>query len=119
MAADRAARNSLAAISNALVRLHARHYGKGPRSARTRLYDDFVLALLYEPFTAVERTFVANGEQHRVIEDRLRFYRLLDSEFRETVAQLTGRNVAAFMPQVSVDPPIVSALFLLDEGPDR
>lgn len=109
--ADR--RHTLAAVSNALVRLHARQYGKGPSRARTYIYDDFALALLYDPFTPVELTFAANAEEERVIDNRLRFYRLMEGEFRAAVAGLTGREVIAFMPQVSLEPPIVSVLFLL------
>lgn len=104
---------SLALISDALVRLHARHYGKGPNRARTFAFDDFVLCLLFDPFTAAEKTLLANGEQESVRDTRLRFYRTVDAPFREAIETITGRPALAFMPQVSPEPPVVSALFLL------
>jgi len=107
-------RRTAAAVSNALVRLHARHYGKGPTRARTYLYNDFVLTLLHEPFTPAELTFFANGEEQLVRDNRLSFYRMVEDEFRRGVAQLVGRDVVAFMPQVALDPPVISALFLLE-----
>lgn len=112
-------RQGLAAVSDALVRLHARHYGKGPNRARTYVLDDFVQCLLYEPYTTVEQTLIHSGQDAAVRENRLLFYRTVEPLFRSAVEEITGRRTVAFLPQVSADPPVVSALFLLapeDEG---
>jgi uncharacterized protein YbcI len=104
---------SLAAISDALVRLHARHYGKGPARARTFVFDHFVLCLLHDPYTTVEKTLLTTGQEDAVRANRMLFYRTLETPFRSVVEQITGRKTTAFLPQLSADPPVVSALFLL------
>lgn len=104
----------LAAASNSIVRLHARHYGKGPTRARAFTFDDFVLCLLRDPFTTVESTFAASGKGDALRDNRMIFYETMEPEFVEAVASVTGRNVVAFMPGINVDPPVVSMLFLLE-----
>jgi uncharacterized protein YbcI len=106
-------RQRLAAISNALVRLHARHFGKGPNRARTFALEDFVLCLLQDPFITAELTLIANGEEAAVRHNRLLFYRSAESHFREAVGHITGREVLSVLPQVSAEPAVVSLLFLL------
>jgi uncharacterized protein YbcI len=110
---------SLARVSDAVVRLHARHYGKGPRRARTFAFDDFVLCLLRDPYTTAEKTLLARGQQEAVRENRLLFYRLLEAELRSAVDEIIGRKTIASLPQLSFDPPVVSALFLLEPDGDR
>lgn len=107
-------RRRLAAMSNALVRLHARHYGKGPTRARTFVFDHFALCLLYEPFTTAETTMLLHGEETAVRDNRLLFYRRLERDFRAAVEDISGRRTTAFMPQISFEPPVISALFLFE-----
>jgi len=106
-------RGRLAAISDALVRLHARHYGKGPSRARTFILDDVALSLLYDPFTTVEKTMLRHGNADAVRDNRLLFYRTLEGEFRSAIEDLGGRRTSALLPQISVEPPVVGLLFLL------
>jgi uncharacterized protein YbcI len=110
---DSNGRQRLAAISNALVRLHARHFGKGPNRARTFALEDFVLCLLQDPFITAELTLIANGEEAAVRHNRLLFYASAEQHFREAVRHITGREVLAVLPQISADPAVISLLFLL------
>src|SRR6185369_5444792 len=61
------------AIANAIVRLHAEHYGRGPTRARAHVAEDFVLVVLEDVFTTAERTLVAAGRADRVREARAAF----------------------------------------------
>src|SRR6188472_3188835 len=65
------------AISNAMVGLKKRFYGKGPERARTYLNDDYVFCALEGGLTRNEQTLVEAGE-----EEAVRQYRLL---FQKTV----------------------------------
>lgn len=104
-----------AAISRAVVRLHALAYGKGPAKASTHVRDkQFVLCLLRDPFTRSERTFIAAGRTDVVCENRRVFHEMLERQLRATVEDLTGHRVTAFVPGVSIEADLVSQLFILD-----
>jgi uncharacterized protein YbcI len=103
-----------AAIANAIVRLHADHYGRGPTRARTHIADDFVLVVLEDLFTAAERTLTARGRGEHVIAARAAFNEVLRDDLIAAVEQATGRRVRAFFCQTSVDPETAVEVFLLE-----
>jgi uncharacterized protein YbcI len=102
------------AIANAIVRLHAEHYGRGPTRARAHIADDFVLVVLEDVFTTAERTLVANGHGQQVVAARDAFNQVLRDEFVATVERATGRRVRTFFCQTSVEPESAVELFLLE-----
>jgi uncharacterized protein YbcI len=104
------------AIANAIVRLHAEHYGRGPTRARAHIADDFVLVVLEDVFTTAERTLVAGGRGEHVIAARDAFNQLLREQFVAAVELATGRRVRAFFSQASVDPETAVEVFLLEPG---
>jgi uncharacterized protein YbcI len=109
---------TVAAISNAVVRVHAREYGKGPTRANTHLGDgQYVLCLLGDPFTKGEKTLIAAGRADAVHEHRRAFHQTVEATLRETVANLTGCSVVGFVPGISVESDLIAQLFIL--GPSR
>jgi uncharacterized protein YbcI len=113
-----------ARISNALVGLHTRHYGKGPKAAKTWLVDDTVVCILRDPFTRVELTLIKEGQKDAVFTMRDRFQSAMRDEFTGVVEEATGRQVIAYMSQINVDPDLSVELFVLqpsassDGGPN-
>ena len=105
-----------AAISNAIVGIHSRHYGKGPTKAKTYLIDDTVVCVLQDVFTTVERTLIENGKGELVREVRTTFQYTMRDEFLEAVRELTGRRARAFCSQVDWDADIAVEFFLLEDG---
>jgi uncharacterized protein YbcI len=109
---------TIAAISNAVVQVHARAYGKGPTRARTHLHDgQYVLCLLRDPFTKVEKTLIAAGRAEPVREHRRAFYETVEGVLREAVENLTACQVIGYVPGVSVECDLVTQLFLLQSSP--
>jgi uncharacterized protein YbcI len=104
-------------IANAVVRLHAEHYGRGPTRARAHVTDDFVLVVLEDVFTPGERTLVAAGRGDEVKASRDAFNDVMRERFIETVQTATGRDVRAFFCQTHLDPEMVVELFVLDPEP--
>jgi uncharacterized protein YbcI len=102
------------AIANAVVRLHAEHYGRGPTRARAHVGDDFVLVLLEDVFTTAERTLVAAGHGAHVKASRAAFAEALHDRFVAEVEAATGRRVRAFSSQTTVAPEMVAELFVLE-----
>jgi uncharacterized protein YbcI len=102
------------AIANAVVRLHAEHYGRGPTRARAHISDDFVLVLLEDVFTTAERTLVAAGRGEEVKRSRDAFNDVLRDRFVAAVEGATGRRVRAFMCETHLEPELAVELFILE-----
>jgi uncharacterized protein YbcI len=105
-----------AAISNAMVQIYSKHYGKGPTRAKTYLLDDVVVTVLQEIFTTVERTLIDAGKAETVRDVRTTFQYALRDEFTTAVQQVTGREVRAFLSQIDWHAEIAIEVFLLANG---
>jgi uncharacterized protein YbcI len=106
-----------AAISNAIVRIHSEHYGKGPTKAKTYIIDDMVVCVMQDVFTTVERTLIDNNKGEMVRDVRTTFQYALRFEFLDAIRELTGRPARAFVSQVDWDADIAIELFLLEDDP--
>ena len=107
---------TLAEISNALVGLHKRYYGKGPVRAKTYLVDNTVLCLLEGGFTIVERTLIDTGRDQIVRDLRHNFQLAMQDQYTDVVESRLGRKVVAYLSQVHTDPDIAVELFMLEPG---
>jgi uncharacterized protein YbcI len=105
-----------AAISNAIVGIHSKHYGKGPTKAKTYLIDDMVVCVMQDVFTTVERTLIENGKGELVRDVRMTFQYSLRHEFLEAVRDIVGRQPRSFMSQVDCDADMAIEFFLLENG---
>ena len=105
---------ALAEISNTLVGLHKRYYGKGPVRAKSFLVDDTVLCLLEGGFTIVERTLIEIGRDEAVRELRRNFQQAMQDQFTRVVEDGLGRRVIAYLSQVHTDPDVAVELFMLE-----
>ena len=104
-----------AAISNAIVGIHAKYYGKGPTRAKTYLVDDTVICVMQDVFTTVEHTLIDAGKGEMVRDVRNTFQYALRREFQGAVRELTGRNPRAFLSQVDWDADVGVEVFVLEE----
>jgi uncharacterized protein YbcI len=109
----------LASISNGLVKLHTRYYGKGPTRAKTYLINDTVICMLEEGFTTVERTLIDGGRAEAVHEIRRTFQQAMERQFTDVVESATGRKVIAYLSQVHTDPDLAVELFVLTPVKDQ
>ena len=107
----------LAAISNRIVAILREHYGRGPMKAKTYALDDLIVVVMRgSGFTPLEKTIMDSGEPDRVVAMRHDFQHMMTQRFTETIEELTGRNVVAFLSQAHVDPDITMEIFFMD-GP--
>jgi uncharacterized protein YbcI len=105
-----------AAISNAVVGIHSKHYGKGPTKAKTYLIDDMVVCVMQDVFTTVERTLIDAGKGDLVREVRTTFQYSLRDEFRDAIAGVVGRRPRSFMSQIDCEADMAVEFFLLEGG---
>ena len=107
----------LAAISTRIVAILRDHYGRGPMKAKTYALDDLIVVVMRgSGFTSLEQTIMDSGEPDRIVAMRHDFQRMMTQNFTETIEELTGRNVVAFLSQAHVDPDITLEIFFID-GP--
>jgi uncharacterized protein YbcI len=107
----------LAAISTSIVGILRDHYGRGPMKAKTYALDDIIVVVMRgSGFTALEQTIMDSGEPDRVIAMREDFQRVMADRYRQTIKELTGRHVVAFISQAHVEPDITVEMFFMD-GP--
>ena len=104
----------LAAISNTIVGLHKRYFGKGPTKARSYLLDDMLVCVLRGGRTRAEQTLIDTGRAELVTKQRHEFQEAVRHEFVDAVETLVGRRVTAFMCTSSPEPDVSIEIFLLE-----
>jgi uncharacterized protein YbcI len=107
----------LAAISTSIVGILREHYGRGPMKAKTYALDDIIVVVMRgSGFTPLEQTIMDSGKPERVIAMREDFQQVMAARYKQTIEELTGRNVLAFLSQAHVHPDITMEVFFVD-GP--
>jgi uncharacterized protein YbcI len=105
----------LAAISTSIVGILREHYGRGPMKAKTYTLDDIIVVVMRgSGFTALEQTIMDSGEPQRVVDLREDFQRMMAVRYKQTIEELTGRKVVAFLSQAHVEPDITMEIFFID-----
>lgn len=103
------------AISNALVRLYKEQFGRGPTKARTHFAGpDTILSTLEDSLTPAERNLVALGEHQRLRDVRMFFQYASEKQFRETIEEITGRKVWAFVSGIDAERDVSVEVFYLE-----
>jgi uncharacterized protein YbcI len=105
----------LTAISTSIVGILRDHYGRGPMRAKTYVLDDIITVVMRgSGFTALEQTIMDSGQPDRVIAMREDFQRVMTERYKQTIEELTGRKVLAFLSQAHVEPDITMEIFFVD-----
>jgi uncharacterized protein YbcI len=107
--------SSLAAVSNAMIRLHKEQFGRGP--TRTRSYfvgPDALVCFLEDVLLPAERKLIEMGEHDRVRETRLAFQVATEADFIAAVEQIIPRTVRSFATAIDVKADIVSEVFYFE-----
>lgn len=106
------------ALSNAIVGLLRDYTGRGPTKARTSIRDNVVVVMLEQTLTKGERVLVEKGRGEHVLALRHEYQGAMAEESSDKVAELTGRNVTAFMSANHVNPDLAAEIYVLDGPPD-
>jgi uncharacterized protein YbcI len=102
------------AVSQAIVRIHAEHYGKGATQAKTYAWDNLLVTVLRDVLTVAERTLVDVGRPDTVRDVRATFQVTMQETFCTAVERLTGRRVHSFMSQVDPQTGLGVEVFVLE-----
>jgi uncharacterized protein YbcI len=112
---EEASGERLAAISNAVVAIFSECYGRGPTKAKSYVFDNYVLCVLEDILTTVERTLVERGHEDLVRTVRLTFQEAVSDRFTDAASEIMGRKVISYHSQVMFDPPMGFEIFVLEE----
>jgi len=105
----------LAQITNGIVRLFSDYYGRGPTRAKSYLLDDvYVVTVLRDTLTTVERTLAETGHGDQVRSVRLTFQGALADTFKAVVEEALGRKVVSYHSQLLIDADMGFELFVLE-----
>ena len=111
----RLAGTQLAALSNAMVGLHRRYFGRGATKARAyQVSDDLLLVELRDVYLTVEKTLIDRGQVNTVRQTRLTFQQAMFGEFLSAVEEATGRKVRSYLTESITSPEAVLEIFYLE-----
>src|SRR4051794_17269236 len=111
---------TLAAVSEAMVRLHKEQFGRGPTHARSNFAgEDVVVCILEEALLPAELALVGLGEQQQVRSSRAFLQAATADRFTSAVEQILGRRVRAFSSAVDPDVGIAMEVFVLEPHGDE
>ncbi len=108
--------HSLVELSNAMVGLHRKYFGRGPGAAKSFVTDEMAVCVLSDIYTPVEHTLISAGQAEHVRRTRGLHQEALESEYKASVEEIMGRPVIAFLSVVHVDPDVAIEVFLLGES---
>jgi uncharacterized protein YbcI len=108
----------LAAVSNAVVAIFSESYGRGPTKAKSYAFDNYVVTVIEDILTTVERTLVDAGEEELVRRVRLTFQAAVADRIMSAVSEALGRRVVTYHSQVTFDPVMGFEIFVLEPEDD-
>jgi uncharacterized protein YbcI len=108
----------LDAVSNELVALHRRQFGRGPSDTKTFLLDEMVVCVMHDVFLPAEKTLIDAGKLDCVRDARLRHQEAVKAELEAAVARITERDVVGSTMMVHAEPDLAIEMFLLG-GPQK
>jgi len=103
-----------AAVNSAIVGIHTKYTGRGPKHASTFHHGNVIVTLMHQVLSEAERALTHTDRAEAVHHIRDLFHETMEKDFREAVERLTGRKVIAFINGLNADPDVAAELFLLD-----
>jgi uncharacterized protein YbcI len=105
----------LVQISDAMKRVYTELFGRAPGSAESYYVGaDKIVCFLLETLTRAERRLTTMDEHQRLRDMRMLIQYSAETEFREAIEVITGREVIAFISGIDTRTDIASELFLLE-----
>jgi uncharacterized protein YbcI len=101
-------------LATAIVQQYRDRFGRGPTEARAYVGDQYVLVILGNAQTEVERSLVAGGELDSVELLRRRVRQMAAPEFCAVTEEIVGRKVVAMLGDHNAVANTTALVFLLD-----
>jgi uncharacterized protein YbcI len=109
-----------AALARSVVRVQSRVIGRGPTKAQAFFRHNFVVVVMEDAMTTLERSLAANSNPEAVLALRRQLQQAMRPALVAEVERLTGCHVLAFMSDHHIDPDLSAEVFVLDHSiPDE
>ena len=102
-----------AAISNQMVYLFSKYFGRGPTRARTTLNTNVVLITMSDTLTKAEQNLIAAGEAEAVRSLRRTLQGSMRAEAVAAIEEILRRKVVGYMADVDTDANMGVVAFVL------
>jgi uncharacterized protein YbcI len=106
------------ALARAVVRIYRKHAGRGPTSAQAFFRDRFVVVVLQNVMTQLERSLARAGSDRAPEALRRELHESMRPELVAAVEALTDCTVTALMGSTSVEADVSTEVFVLDRPVD-
>ncbi|MGO8904959.1 MAG: Na-translocating system protein MpsC family protein [Solirubrobacteraceae bacterium] len=103
-----------AAITSAIVGIHTKYLGRGPKTASTVHFNNVVLTLLHDVLSPADKALAKTDRDDAVVSIRHLYQKTMQTDFSEAVERLTERKVNAFISGNHIEPDIAAEIFILD-----
>jgi uncharacterized protein YbcI len=102
----------LSELSNEMVRIQKKFWGRGAVEAKSYLFDDFLLIVMRGGLTIAEESMLAKGHEDEVRAFRQVWQNDMTGILTSMVQERTGRTVVNYQSQVMFDPDVVVEMFM-------
>jgi uncharacterized protein YbcI len=107
--------SNMAAVSNAMVKLHKEQFGRGPTKSKSHFAGpDTLVCTLEEVLLPAEQKLVGLGQEERVRDARTSFQVATEPDFIAAVEQIVYRKVRAFASAVDPKADVVWEIFTFE-----
>jgi uncharacterized protein YbcI len=103
-----------AAIANAVVQVHRESAGRGPTKAQAFSRGNVVVLVMGDTMTRSERALFADGKRDAILLARDQLQSTMRNQLVNSVEELTGCRVVAFMSDNDLTADLIAELFVLD-----
>jgi uncharacterized protein YbcI len=106
----------LSETANAVSKLKAEFFGRGPEGCKAYLNDNLLVIVLRGGLLDVEETLIERGRADKVRDLRLTWQEELADEAIQEIEKITGLKVLDYHSQILVRARVIVELFLLADG---
>jgi uncharacterized protein YbcI len=106
----------LSETANAVSRIKAEFFGKGPEGGKAYLNDNLLVVVLHGGLLDVEETLIKRGRADKVRDLRITWQEEMEDEMTQEIERITGLKVLDYHSQILVRAQVIVELFLLADG---
>jgi uncharacterized protein YbcI len=106
----------LSETANAVSKIKAEFFGRGPESGKAYLNDNFLVIVLRGGLLDVEETLIERGRPDKVRDLRLTWQEEVEDDITQQIEKITGLKVLDYHSQILVRARVIVELFVLADG---
>jgi len=106
----------LSDAANAVSKIKAEFYGRGPEGGKAYLNDNLLIVVLRGGLLDVEETLIERGRADKVRDLRVTWQEEIGDEITQQIEKITGLKVLDYHSQILVRARVIVELFLLADG---